>query len=675
MEENKDKIRPEEQEAMAASPVKPVTPPPPVRPQWTPPPAPPLPVYQTGREELIFGALLLLCNVFLWDCIVAGGFNLGFALGAVCVIGCSVGYLLSRGCRPNLYSGSLLILAAVIAGAFGRSADGFVKYVMLHFLLLAVNLGLCLMAGQNRRNPGGFASLADAPRALFVLGFGGMGATGRGLKEARKNAGKFGKQTTAVAAGLAVSVPVVILLVTLLMRADAAFEGLLDQLPEADWQEYFLAAAFGTMSAWVLFSRGVALHRRNKETQAQRGRKGLHPLTVNTVLIAACLVYCAYLLSQLAYLSGGFAGILPEGYTMAEYARRGFFEMAWLCAINLAVIGLAVGLIEKENRAPLLTRLLCLFLGLITVFLVSTASAKMFMYIGGYGLTRLRVLTEVIMVWLGLATVLVCLWLFLPKLPYMKAVVLPALVMGAGVIWTDVDTQVARYNVRAYQTGRLETVDVGHLNDLGPGAVPYLIELTEDGDPEIAEMAADVLLDTYYEVEDFRDWNYAKAKTAGILTALREEESREIAAALTEELGIAVPVGQVQYRYGLDNLEEKGQTLRILELTETQHEEFVAALEAAAGEEGPWHAMPMENPVRALLHGGMARVPRFWDDYSTSILPPMEEGYWFFLDRHELTEHPYDTEAFLTWDEYHFTLAVYHSEARRIYCFTMDVPK
>ena len=492
-------------------------------PQWTPPqwpPQRPLPVYSAHKKELFFGFALLICNIFLCNCVLAGGFHLGFAIGAICVIGCSVAYLLSQGHRFDWYSFSLVALSAVIAAGFGRSADGFVKYVLLHFLLVAMNLGLCLLAGRNRWSPAGVCSLADAPRTLFQLTCESMSPAGRGLAKALRNAGTLGKKGAAVALGLAAAVPVVAVLILLLVQADAAFEGLLDLLPETDWTLLLYSLALGALAAWIFYCRGVALHRA-PETETKGGTfRGIPALTVNTILIAVCLVYAVYLVSQLAYFSGGFSGILPQEFTMAQYARRGFFEMAWLCAIDLAIIGLGVGLVAKKEKAPLLTRLLCLFIGLITVFFVAAASAKMFLYIGSYGLTRLRVLTEVIMVWLGLSTVLVCLWLFLPRLPYMKAVLLLALVMGAAVLWTDVDTQVARYNVRAYQAGELETMDVSYLDSLGPGAVPYLLELTEDPDPEVARAARDCLGWTDYTVTDFRDWNYAEATAAKILESL-----------------------------------------------------------------------------------------------------------------------------------------------------------
>ena len=120
-----------------------------------------------------------------------------------------------------------------------------------------------------------------------------------------------------------------------------------------------------------------------------------------------------------------------------------------------------------------------------------------------------RVLTQVIIFFLGITTIFVCIWLFVPKLPYMKAVLIAALVMGAVVAWADVDTVVARYNVNAYRSGQLESVDIWYLNELGDGAVPYIALLKEDSDPNVAASARSILTHTNFEeAEDFRGWNY-----------------------------------------------------------------------------------------------------------------------------------------------------------------------
>ncbi len=467
--------------------------------------------FPTGKRELRFGLLALLCALALANSVCFAGFHLGYAVAQTLCILASFLYLLASGRKPGFYSGALLVLSLVITAGFARSDDAFVKFVMVCFLFVAVNLGLGLQAGQNRRSPAGISSLADAPSVFFSLGFGKLPEACRGLRTAMQRGGTAGKKTGAVLLGVLVSVPVLVIVVFLLISADAAFAGLMGKLPTPDLPQIVITLLLGFGTACVVYTRATALRHADSFQRTATCRPGIHPLTVNTVLVMVCVVYIVYLFSQLAYFAGGLSGILPQGYTMAQYARRGFFEMGWLCGINLGLIALAVGLVQKTERTPLSTKVFCLFIGLITLFFVVTASAKMAMYIGSYGLTRLRVLTEVIMVFLGLATAIVCIWLFVPKLSYMKAVLLLALVMGSAILWADVDTVVARYNVQAYQSGALEQVDVDYLTTLSAGAVPYIAQLAEAGN-ETAKAFMESGTSAYYWDEtchDLRSWNWA----------------------------------------------------------------------------------------------------------------------------------------------------------------------
>ena len=489
---------------------KPVTPPPtyyqPAA--YYQPPAPPSP-YPTGKREMLFCAFTLLISLAMANFISAGGFCLGFAITAVASIVCSVWYLTASGYKGNWYTRSVLALCLLIAGAFGYSSDFFVKFVLFFFLLAGVNLALCQMAGQNRRHPGGIRALLDAPRALFALGFGRIGPAVRGVVNFFRTGGEASRRSGAILLGLAIAVPVLAIMIPLLIFADAAFEGLMDLLPEFDLNELLLTVFWGICLFLVFYTRGAALHHEKRKSVPKNRGNGLHLLTVNTFLTAVSVLYLVYLASQLAYFSGGFFGILPEGYSTAAYARRGFFEMAWLCAINLGIITFGISLVSRKGSVNLSTRLLCLFLGLVTLFLVSASCAKMVLYIGAYGLTRMRVLTMAIIVFLALTTVLVSIWLFVPKLQYMKAVMLIGLAIGAAVIWMDVDTQVARYNVNAYLSGKLETIDTAHLGSLGDGALESIVRLQEAEDPAVAEIATNMVTYWYIaEPEDFRSWTY-----------------------------------------------------------------------------------------------------------------------------------------------------------------------
>ena len=481
-------------------------------PPYTPPPAPAeRPAFPTGKKELLFALGAVFSALALVNCLLFGGANLGFALAMICSLSFATAYLWSCGKRPNGYNLTISGLSIAIAAGFIRSDDGFVKFVMMCFLLVAINLSLCLQSGQNLRPSSGVTSLLDAPRALFIMGIGKLPESFRGLHRAAKNGGEGSKKTGAVLLGLVIVVPVMLIVLPLLISADAAFEGLWNLLPDFEIAELMVTLILGSGLTCLLYSRTVALRHAPTTTPSACNTKKVSALTINTVLIALCFVYVVYLFSQLAYFSGGLAGVLPEGFTMAEYARRGFFEMAWLCLINLTIISLAVGLVAKEEKTPLLTRLLCLFIGVVTVFFVVTASAKMGMYIQAYGLTRLRVLTEVIMVFFGLATMIVSIWLFVPKMAYMKVILILALAMGATVLWADVDTVVASYNVHAYQSGALNTVDVEYLTELSSGAVPYIIELAENGNSEAAAWLQENSSVYYWtrDFDDLRSWNIA----------------------------------------------------------------------------------------------------------------------------------------------------------------------
>ena len=470
---------------------------------------PTTPVKQTGsllagRKELIYGLLALLCGLMLCNFVIYGGFALGFAIAMCAYILCAAGQL-------NLYSAVLLIFSLIIAAGFGRSDDGFVKFVMVCFLTVSVNLGLCLIAGQNRRNPGSALCLTDVLRTTVTMGYGQFPRSLGGLVRSLKGKGTFAKNVGFVAIGLWIMLPVMGIVISLLIKADAAFENLMKNLPKIQVEETLVTVILGFGIFCVIYTRAVALAKLEKaEPVAKCSIKGFNKIIVNTALIGLCLVYLLYLVSQLAYLVGGFAGIVPEGYTPAEYARRGFFEMAWLCAINMVLIVLAISLVRKNaDRAPLSTRLMCLFLGLVTLFMVAVASAKMLTYIGSYGLTRLRVMTQLIIIFFGLMALTVSVSLFLKKPRYMPVLLIGALLLGGSAFWVDVDTVVAAYNVHAYQTGALETVDVYYLGTLGSGAIPHIAELVDDQDPKVAEAAQRVLNRSRDYWEDFRDWNYA----------------------------------------------------------------------------------------------------------------------------------------------------------------------
>ena len=133
----------------------------------------------------------------------------------------------------------------------------------------------------------------------------------------------------------------------------------------------------------------------------RRVPQGLWPALMG-LFVAVYLVFFAL---QGSYLFDGLRGLLPEAFTAAEYARRGFFELCGVMAVNFALLGAASLSARGGLRGS--TPSLALSAALIgqTALFSVTAGAKLILYIQRFGFTPLRVRSA----WLVLTLLAACL--------------------------------------------------------------------------------------------------------------------------------------------------------------------------------------------------------------------------------------------------------------------------
>lgn len=506
---------------------------------WADPPAIRRNMIPAGRREVGFALVMIILSCMAVNFTVYGGFRLGYAIGALCIMLATFFYLLSVGVHWNAYGLICVVGAMVLSAAFARMDDHIVKFFLLPWTLLVYFLGLSRLAGVGLRKDSSFASLLDAGRSGFSLPYPAISACLRGLFSQQTEHGTRKRKWGGILLGLLLAIPALAVLLPLLMQSDAAFEGLIRRTFLSDASEFLVTLLFGALLFLPLYARGIVLGRAHMEEPETRGRRGgLSPITLHAFLAAISFFYLLYLLSQLAYFFGAFQGILPDGYTMAEYARRGFFEMSIVCVINLGLVILAIGYVKRDPGIPKLTKGLCLFICLFSLVLVACSVSKMALYIGAYGLTRLRLLTSLFMACVAVALMAATVQLFAPRFPAGKLLVCAVLVVGCIAGWMDVDTQVARYNVNAYLTGRLETVDIQHLSQLSDGATIYLARLMDSSDEEVrasarAAMAMEIsevyhvtirgteneatVLLTPRRASDWRSWTFTASQSDHIL--------------------------------------------------------------------------------------------------------------------------------------------------------------
>lgn len=233
----------------------------------------------------------------------------------------------------------------------------------------------------------------------------------------------------------------------------------------------------------------------------------LPQVTAIVAIVPILFLYVVFFISQREYYISGFTGVLPEHFSYAEYARQGFFELCSVSVINLILIISIVFFIKRnKNDTSVILKLVTTIFCLCTLILISTAVAKLIMYIHSYGLTQKRIYAMWLMALIGIIFLVIALGQFLPKIKVVAVSLSIAVVMFAGLAVCNVNALCAQYNVDEYLSGELETIDVSAMRELGDSAIPALVQAVKSdavqNDPQLKRSIDKILQNKLHELED-----------------------------------------------------------------------------------------------------------------------------------------------------------------------------
>ena len=130
------------------------------------------------------------------------------------------------------------------------------------------------------------------------------------------------------------------------------------------------------------------------------------------VMAVFSAVYLAFFGLQASYLFGAFTRTLPEGYTVAEYARQGFFSLCRVMAVNFALLWLVTRSCAQPVREKRSVLLLCTGILAESLLFAVIAASKLYLYISSFGFTPLRLQSAwlIVVLFAGCACALYALW-------------------------------------------------------------------------------------------------------------------------------------------------------------------------------------------------------------------------------------------------------------------------
>lgn len=318
-----------------------------------------------------------------------------------------------------------------------------------------------------------------------------------------KKHGKLDKNTLHIFIGVLIGLPMLLVMTGLLSSADQIFSKFIGNIFYHSLGRVIFSSnlflvlfllALGFFGIYCFLS-ALSL---NNIPKWKKGQEKKNPVTAITFLSMVTVVYLVFCVIQVIFLFTG-GRLLPKGYTYAGYARQGFFQLLFVSVFNFALVVLCLAVFHINK----LLKILLMFFSGCTYIMVASSAFRMFLYIGAYHLSFLRVLV---------------LW-FLAMLVFLLAGVMVNIVKSEFGLFRYCMGVVTVFYL-LFSFGRVDCLiasyNVGQLGDkIGYEDVLYLANLSMDAAPVLSRcrfehMHSQETRDGYSYGSDSKDGVYGK---------------------------------------------------------------------------------------------------------------------------------------------------------------------
>ena len=184
------------------------------------------------------------------------------------------------------------------------------------------------------------------------------------------------------------------------------------------------------------------------------------------------LLSLLYLLFSGIQIFGLFLGKmqLPEGYTYAQYAREGFFQLLAVSILNLILVLVCLSFF-RESRV---LKVIMTIMSLCTFIMIASSVMRMIIYIRYYYLTFLRIFVLWMLTVLFVMFIGVLINIYRESFPLFRYGVVMVTVLYLALSFSHPDYIIARVNI-----ANAPGADFSYLSDLSADAAPVIIPYME----------------------------------------------------------------------------------------------------------------------------------------------------------------------------------------------------
>ena len=283
--------------------------------------------------------------------------------------------------------------------------------------------------------------------------------------------------------GIAIAIPLLVIIVFMLSRADVVFYTMCEDFFKIiKLQTILRIVLMIIVSYFIFYSIFYSLIKKEiKEECTECQTK--EPILAITFTSVISVIYIIFSGIQILYLFIGNRK-LPDGYTYAQYARQGFYELLFVCIMNVVIVLICVTLFKENTVLKVILCIICT----CTYIMIASSAYRMYLYVNAYYFTFLRLMVFFFLLVLSILMTGIMITIFNSKFPLFHYCMFVITIATICLAYSHPDYLIAKYNLAhinnstpiesVMEDGKLENHftyrDVSYLTNLCDDAAPVL---------------------------------------------------------------------------------------------------------------------------------------------------------------------------------------------------------
>lgn len=315
------------------------------------------------------------------------------------------------------------------------------------------------------------------------------------------------KTFSQIVKGVLMALPVLFIFILLFSSADLIFQKYIFNIFTFDIEPEFMFRCILATVATVMYIGAYDYFFREKN-ERPNDESSVNCQVVKNIegyifLGSVNVLFFVFILIQFMYLFGGESIMVSQGFTYAEYARRGFFELLAVAVISFVLLLTTEKcIVKKEKNHSNGFKIISSILVAQVFFIVFSSCFRLSLYINSYGFTVARLYAYSFMIFLVTAFCLLLykIYTLQQNKTFTFGIFILVILFFVGMNLLNPDSFVAKRNIERFMF--TDKIDVLYLSMLSYDAIPETIKLI---DIKNRNFGNDLAYDFYWKIKDLNE--------------------------------------------------------------------------------------------------------------------------------------------------------------------------